>query len=89
MSVTSAPGASSQSMSRCNAASQDIIDSILKSGKPGVFREQYGALFLVADRKAAGRMTQDEYAAFHHILKRTVEATGQWHRILVVRDHWC
>lgn len=33
-------------------------------------REQYGALFLVADRKGSGRITQDEYAAFTHILNK-------------------
>lgn len=33
-------------------------------------REQYGVLFLVADRKRVGRITQDEYAAFQNILNK-------------------
>lgn len=37
--------------------------------------ERYDALFLVADRNAAGRITKGEYAAFHHSLVQTVEAT--------------
>jgi solute carrier family 25 (mitochondrial aspartate/glutamate transporter), member 12/13 len=33
-------------------------------------RDQYGILFLVADRKRTGRITQDEFAAFQNILNK-------------------